>query len=64
MWQTKKPYDEQVHTRNQIKHGSWVLAMAPVSNSGKQIHAVLAEKTCGESVRKAAEKIQKLLLQA
>ena len=64
MWQTKKPYDEQVHTRNQIKHGSWVLAMAPVSNSGKQIHAVLAEKTCGEPVRKAAEKIQKLLLQA
>jgi len=27
MWQTKKPYDEQMHTRNQIKHGSWVLAL-------------------------------------
>ncbi|MHC4540192.1 MAG: transposase, partial [Planctomycetota bacterium] len=27
MWQTKMPYDEQMHTRNQIKHGSWVLAL-------------------------------------
>lgn len=27
MWQTKTPYDEQMHTRNQIKHGSWVLAL-------------------------------------
>ncbi len=35
MWQTKKPYDEQVHTRNQIKHGSWVLAMKPVHGSAE-----------------------------
>ncbi len=27
MWQTKKPYDEQMHMRNQIRHGSWVIAM-------------------------------------
>jgi transposase len=27
MWQTKMPYDEQLHTRNQIQHGSWVLAL-------------------------------------
>ena len=27
MWQTKTPYDEQMHTRNQIKHGYWVLAL-------------------------------------
>jgi transposase len=27
MWQTKTPYDEQMHMRNQIKHGSWVLAL-------------------------------------
>jgi len=27
MWQTKTPYDEQMHTRNQIKHGSWVLTL-------------------------------------
>ena len=27
MWQTKEPYDEQLHTRNQIKHGSWVLTL-------------------------------------
>jgi transposase len=25
MWQTHRPYDESLHTRNQIKHGSWVL---------------------------------------
>ncbi len=29
MWQTKQPYDEQLHTRNQVKHGSWVLALTP-----------------------------------
>jgi transposase len=29
MWQTKQPYNEQLHTRNQIKHGSWVLALKP-----------------------------------
>ena len=27
MGQTRKLYDEQWHTRNQIRHGSWVLAM-------------------------------------
>ncbi len=27
MWQTKMPYNEQMHTRNQIKHGSWVLTL-------------------------------------
>lgn len=25
MWQTNTPYDAQLHTRNQLKHGSWVL---------------------------------------
>jgi transposase len=29
MWQTRTPYDEQLHTRNQIEHGSWVLALIP-----------------------------------
>lgn len=29
MWQTGEPYNEQIHTRNQIKHGSWVLALTP-----------------------------------
>lgn len=27
MWQTGKPYDEALHTRNQVKHGSWVVAL-------------------------------------
>ncbi len=27
MWQTRQPYDEQLHTRNQVHHGSWVLAL-------------------------------------
>ena len=26
MWQTRTPYDEALHTRNQAKHGSWLLA--------------------------------------
>jgi hypothetical protein len=29
LWQTRQLYDEQVHTRNQVRHGSWVLALAP-----------------------------------
>jgi transposase len=28
MWQTRRPYDEALHTRNQISHGSWVVALA------------------------------------
>jgi transposase len=27
MWQTRTVYDEALHTRNQIKHGSWVIAL-------------------------------------
>jgi hypothetical protein len=29
MWQTKTPYDEALHTRNQTQHGSWVLSLKP-----------------------------------
>lgn len=29
MWQTNSRYDESLHTRNQLKHGSWVLALHP-----------------------------------
>jgi transposase len=28
MWQTRTPYDEALHTRNQIKHGSWIIALS------------------------------------
>jgi len=27
MWQTRTTYDEALHTRNQIAHGSWVIAL-------------------------------------
>ena len=29
MWQTKVPYDADLHARNQQKHGSWVLKLEP-----------------------------------
>jgi transposase len=29
MWQTRKPYDPDLHARNQLKHGSWVLNIQP-----------------------------------
>jgi hypothetical protein len=29
MWQTRSPYNEALHTRNQTKHGSWVLHFSP-----------------------------------
>lgn len=33
MWRTGTPYNEALHTRNQIKHGSWVIAMIPPASS-------------------------------
>jgi transposase len=27
IWQTHRPYDPDLHTRNQLKHGSWVLTL-------------------------------------
>jgi len=29
MWQTHAPYDEALHTLNQTRHGSWVVALLP-----------------------------------
>ena len=29
MWQTNTSYDEALHTRNQVRHGSWVVALMP-----------------------------------
>lgn len=29
MWQTKTSYDEALHTRNQVSHGSWVIGLVP-----------------------------------
>ena len=31
MWQTQTPYDAELHQRNQLKHGSWVLGLTPSS---------------------------------
>ena len=27
VWQTHRPYDPELHQRNQVKHGSWVIAL-------------------------------------
>lgn len=29
MWQTRESYNPELHQRNQIKHGSWVIALMP-----------------------------------
>jgi len=29
MWQTRRPYDAELHQRNQTHHGSWVIALLP-----------------------------------
>ena len=29
MWQTRTPYDEALHLRNQTKNGSWILQFKP-----------------------------------
>lgn len=31
MWQTRRPYDAELHQRNQVKHGSWVIALTTVT---------------------------------
>jgi transposase len=33
MWQTRTCYDAELHMANQLKHGSWVLAVKPVEDS-------------------------------
>jgi transposase len=33
MWQTKKPYDAELHQRSQLKHGSWVLGLLPTQKA-------------------------------
>lgn len=39
MWTDRKPYDEAIHTRNQVKHGSWILKLAtePGHDPGKPV---------------------------
>ncbi len=32
MWQTGTRYDAELHQRNQVKHGSWVIALRPVTS--------------------------------
>lgn len=32
MWCTGKPYDSELHQRNQLKHGSWILGKMPSQN--------------------------------
>jgi transposase len=36
MWQTSTAYDPETHTRNQLKHGSWVLKIQSASNPSLQ----------------------------
>jgi transposase len=32
MWQTGRRYDAELHQRNQLRHGSWVLALIPAAD--------------------------------
>ena len=32
MWQTRTRYDAELHQRNQVKHGSWVIALMPAGD--------------------------------
>lgn len=36
MWQTGTRYNERLHTQNQIRHGSWVLALNPIKPQSKE----------------------------
>jgi len=32
MWQTRTRYDAELHQRNQVRHGSWVIGLLPVTS--------------------------------
>ena len=32
-WQTRERYDPELHQRNQLKHGSWVIGLMPAQNA-------------------------------
>ena len=34
MWQTRTTYNEALHTLNQTRHGSWVVALLPQTANG------------------------------
>ncbi len=36
-WRNRKPYDAELHQRNQVKHGSWVIALMPSHALGRDI---------------------------
>ena len=40
MWQTHRPYDAELHQRNQVKHGSWVIALTTVTPEQRTTAAV------------------------
>jgi len=33
MWKTKRRYDPELHQRNQLKHGSWVISLLPAGRA-------------------------------
>jgi len=33
MWQTRTRYDAELHQRNQVRHGSWVIALIPADSA-------------------------------
>ena len=33
MWQTRERYDPELHQRNQLKHGSWVIGLMTAPNA-------------------------------
>jgi len=32
LWQSRTPYDAELHQRNQLSHGSWVIALLPAAS--------------------------------
>ena len=38
MWQTRTAYDEAAHTRNQVRHGSWVVGLLPANPATPTAH--------------------------
>jgi len=48
MWQTRAPYDPELHQRNQLTHGSWVLGLLAAQNASlTTAHTSTARATKG-----------------
>jgi hypothetical protein len=46
MWRTHTPYDAELHMKNQLAHGSWVLQLNPQTTPSNHANNIQKKNTC------------------